>query len=401
MTEGAETEPEKTDSERKDAKKSMVSGVLVRLVAMSVAIVFSVYLLTNGDISGGPKRLIDFIVPPVAVCIVILTVASVLNVVFRGEIASSVSVSLTEMALIVFIAMVMMSLSERSPDEEVKEIITAFIALIVAAGVAVAVYMSVKKMTETGGKILSSAAILALALLIVVVFRGILPDVLLTVVFIIMASVAIFGLVSLLKRHRNPELKKTGDYFESPTVRAIIVVCILIVTLYVMWIRPRILETDSKSASAVQWIVICLVLGLCGLAMAIYLKGRSPDLKPETWGKKINDVASLDPDLTAASGIIDEFVKTGRKERLIVTLTAIMLSNGVSEAAAGKILERIVRYRDPEVLMIPVPSYVDIHAEASEERGEIVYLTLKEVASEMHAMRVFDDDDFYASEEGF
>lgn len=396
-----ETVGKETDFERSRAKRTMLSGILIRAIAIAMVIGFSSYLLTNEDITGNIKNLVDFLIPPIAVCIVILIVATAVNVVFKGEMATAASLSLTTIGLTVFIVMLFVLFSERTTDEYIRNLLLSFEIVSAASGIAVTAYIPVKRWTERGGKILSSFAMFALAIIAVKRFRGVFPDVWLAVLFIIMAAAAVFKLLSLLNRHRNPGVKRVGTFLGSALVKSIVAACVLIVTIYVMWMGPRIRELYPENASTVQWIVICIVLGLCSVALVAYLKNKSRDMDPEVWGKKINDVASLDPELMAASGTIRDFIDGGRKEGLIVAITAIMLSNGITEEAAGEILEGIVRYEDPEIRMVSVPTYIDIHAEAREERSKIVYFMLRAAASEMHAMRVIDEDGRYTTEEGF
>lgn len=366
--------------ERKDFTKEIARKAAVRIIALAILLGLIYSMMTDESVTGVAKKVVNLILPPVAMASIVLVVALLVNLLFDGYMVQPISTSLMVVSLATFMCMQLYGLSRLMDNTPFLSSSAIFIAVV---AVAVAIYIPLKTWAWHLSTPLSSGITLVLVVVFYLLYSGILIDFLLIPITVVVSVVAVIKLLSTFGRHSDPDVRKKGKFIGSGKFMAIAVTLTLFIVIFFGWLWPEARSMFPEQATLIFWIAICIMLAICGLALALYLKSEGLDKEFETWGIKINDIVGNDPELASASAAIREFVDEGRKDGLIVKMMTILVSNGVGEEASKRVIHDIIVYREPIVPAALVTSIVDTQAEARAERERRVVEMLKSAAGMM------------------
>jgi hypothetical protein len=162
------------------------------------------------------------------------------------------------------------------------------------------------------------------------------------------AVAAVITMIGIFRDSKNAYLAQAGGIASSyPFVGAMS----LIGTLYFNFISGRLVQVSPvirQLSPYVEWTGI-VVLG--ALIFTIVRRGMQESMmvpfEAGAWGKHIQDLSpTKGKALEDFTEIINEFVKEGHKERLLVKLFRFLEENRASEAEIASTLRELIKYED-------------------------------------------------------
>ena len=162
------------------------------------------------------------------------------------------------------------------------------------------------------------------------------------------AVAAVITLVGIFRDSRNPYMAQAGWIASSYTF---VMAMSLIGTLYFNFVSGRLVEVSPvirQLSPYVEWTGI-VILG--ALIFTIVRRGMQESMmvpfEAGAWGKHLQDLSpTKGKALENFTEIIDEFVKDGSKDRLLVKLFRFLEENKATEAEIASTLRELIRYED-------------------------------------------------------
>ncbi|MBN2336397.1 hypothetical protein JXL21_12625 [Candidatus Bathyarchaeota archaeon] len=162
------------------------------------------------------------------------------------------------------------------------------------------------------------------------------------------AAAAAITLIGIFRDSRNPYLAEIGGIASS---YFFVIAMSLIGTLYVNFITGRLLAVSpviEQLKGYVEWTGIVIVGALIFTVMRRGMKeSMMAPAEVGPWAKHIQDIsATKGKALTDFTEILDEFVKDGSKERLLVKLFIFLEENRAAEVEITLTLRELINYED-------------------------------------------------------
>lgn len=162
------------------------------------------------------------------------------------------------------------------------------------------------------------------------------------------AVAAVITMIGIFRDSRNAYLAQAGGIASS---YPFVVAMSLIGTLYFNFISGRLVQVSpviNELTRYVEWTGI-VVLG--ALIFTIVRRGMQESMmvpfEAGAWSKHIQDLSpTKGKALEDFTDIIDEFVREGHKERLLVKLFRFLEENRASEAEIASTLRELIKYED-------------------------------------------------------
>jgi len=163
-----------------------------------------------------------------------------------------------------------------------------------------------------------------------------------------MTVAAVISLLAVLKTSQRASLSTIGGIASNYPL--VISTCV-VGSIYFNYLRGSLTSISPGIANLspyIEWTAICVAAAL------IFTRARSgmqSSLTAETklgdWIKHVQEVASYKGDrFLEFTGMIDEFVERGRRERLMVKLAMFLHDNGVGDDEIALTLSNLINYED-------------------------------------------------------
>jgi len=311
-------------------KKRVLLGIIYRTVALVIFMAF-VVIYFSGFI---------FSVPLVSAAI-ILYVDSASGLVLAGRMAKPLSSSLKALAVTVFLTMLVTS------QEQYPAIRELGLQILMVGAIWSAHYLS-KAYSDYTGAVTRALLIAGVGFLYYSLFSA--QDVAilsrLTLIALIgLASAAVFSLLSILKRHSNAQVSYIGNLFARIESPAIVCMVVAMIMTYLVFIRQSLMILGFFGLTVIEWAALCVAI------LLLFIKIRS--LMPVDGAQMFEDrqkaAGSLHYDkgeLKNAAVKVEEFVKEGKKEGLVVLMAAALIGNDVPVDKVQDVIAIIVDHED-------------------------------------------------------
>jgi len=161
-------------------------------------------------------------------------------------------------------------------------------------------------------------------------------------------AAAAVTLVGIFRDSKNPYMAQVGSIASSyPFVMAMS----LIGTLYFNFVSGRLIQVNpviSQLSPYVEWTGIVIV---GALIFTVVRRGMQESMmvpfEAGVWAKHVQDLSpTKGKALEDFTGIIDEFVKEGHKDRILVKLFRFLEENRATEPETASTLRELINYED-------------------------------------------------------
>jgi hypothetical protein len=260
-------------------------------------------------------------------------------------------------------------------------------AMLVVGGSSLAAVMAARLLAKAYYVVLRAAvlAVLAImsALLSVLIGQGSLD--LGMVGFLAFTLSAVLSLLALFHRHGNPLLRALGQYFRSNQNVLLTTLLIVIVFEYAVVLRPLLAQRVPDAVVLVEWAFVALAGAYAAFTYHSYLKRVSQARLMGDWRKLSQTLTFTKGEMQEVERAVQGFVELGEKESLVVTLTAVMMENGIPKERIGPLLTSILRYHEEEVPAMLRWAYGDHQAWRRQERVQVIARSLAGAAEALDA----------------
>ena len=178
-------------------------------------------------------------------------------------------------------------------------------------------------------------------------YMGLNPDLTFSpgnIVFYCFLATAALSLLSLFKYSSKDYLYYIGNKLSSNTVLFGIGVATLFVQVYLLDIRPSFPASISPYLIVAEWTAVCCISFAVFKSARDHLSNVSQNLKFGEWTVLTQKITNKKEELDAMSDFIDD----GKKERLLMLISNILLSNNIPYKIGEEAIGELVQYRDPE-----------------------------------------------------
>jgi hypothetical protein len=164
------------------------------------------------------------------------------------------------------------------------------------------------------------------------------------IIFYCFLATAALSLLSLFKYSSKDYLYYIGNKLSSNTVLFGIGVATLFVQVYLLDIRPSFTASISPYLIVAEWTAVCCISFVVFKSARDHLSNVSQNLKFGEWTVLTQKITNKKEELDAMS----DFIDYGKKERLIMLISNILLSNNIPYKIGEEAIGELVQYRDPE-----------------------------------------------------
>jgi hypothetical protein len=196
-------------------------------------------------------------------------------------------------------------------------------------------------------------------------------------------AAALLTLPALLRGSRSKTLSSIGD---ASSKYHIIIPSTLLITLYFGHYReslPTLLPTLSQLSPYLEWMAITAVAALIYRRARRSMEETSLDRVGE-WVRHIQEVSTYRGErLSELTSAMEEYVRSGRKERLILLLSLLLHGEGLREGEIERILSPLLGHRDSPRPLLSVKGRVETLERRDAERRSRV---LEEVVGRITAL---------------
>jgi|WetSurMetagenome_2_1015567.scaffolds.fasta_scaffold90162_2 hypothetical protein len=167
------------------------------------------------------------------------------------------------------------------------------------------------------------------------------------------ANVLAFGFVfagvtslfSPLENAKSSTPKKIGKWFGKGTISKIFLGIIL--AIYLIFIRSRLIELYSNTVMIGEWIFIGLLVLVALFSLRSKLSVVTAPILLESWQKHQQELGFRTTDeFLALSQAIDSFLNSGKKNDLLLFLLRFLSENKVNTENIDSTLDGLINYKD-------------------------------------------------------
>lgn len=196
------------------------------------------------------------------------------------------------------------------------------------------------------------------------------------IVFYCFLATAALSLLSFFKYSSKDYLYYIGNKLNSHTVLFGIGVVAFFVQVYLLDIRPSFPASISPYLLVAEWTAVCLISFAVFKSVRDHLLNVSQTLKFGEWTVLTQKITNKKEELDVMSDFIDD----GKKERLLMLISHILLSNNIPYKIGEEAIGELVQYRDPEPPKIVSTRMAgEMREENRRNRQRILEKTLKTV----------------------
>lgn len=210
-------------------------------------------------------------------------------------------------------------------------------------------------------------------------FMGAKPDLTFSpsnIVFYCFLIPASLSLLSLLRYSSKDYLCYIGNKLRNLTVLFGIGVATLFIQVYLLDIRPSVPESISPYLAVIEWVAVCGISFTIFKSARDHVSNESQNLKLGEWTVLTQKITNKKEELEALS----DFVEDGKKERLLMLISHILLSNNITYESGKEVIRELVQYRDPEPpKLMSTWAAEAVRKENKRNRQKILEKTLKTV----------------------
>ncbi len=197
-------------------------------------------------------------------------------------------------------------------------------------------------------------------------------------------AASIITLVGIFRDSRNPYLAQIGAIASNTSF---ILATSLIGTLYLNFLNGRMIKVSPVIEELSRYIEWTGVVILGALIFTIMRRGMSESIMTPTeigpWAKHIQDRSTTKgKSLQDFTEIINQFVKKGKKDMLLVKLFMFLDENRASEEEMAIVLREVINYEDQKAPSLAKRGTSDkIESENRERRVKLLARTVEKVNS--------------------
>ncbi|MGD0329588.1 MAG: hypothetical protein ABSB40_03975 [Nitrososphaeria archaeon] len=196
------------------------------------------------------------------------------------------------------------------------------------------------------------------------------------IVFYCFLATAALSLLSFFKYSSKDYLYYIGNKLSSYTVLFGIGVVAFFVQVYLLYIRPSFPASISPYLLVAEWTAVCCISFAVFKSVRDHLLSVSQTLKFGEWSVLTQKITNKKEELN----IMSDFIDDGKKERLLMLISHILLSNDIPYKIGEEAIGELVQYRDPEPPKIVSKRMAgEMREENRRNRQRILEKTLKTV----------------------
>ena len=330
---------------RVEITSSTLKTAAVYVIVCVAALGLLTVLIGPASVVPGLAGGLAFLYLPSAAAAILLCVSAVVPVIFRGRLALPLSGAISVLALTVF-------LSTAALAQTLAPGIGGLALPLFLTGVALAVLTLAAPFSPLARVAMTAIFAMMAGLLALSAPAAIgLPDgaALGWILFAGFIVTALTTLPAVFQGHSNEYMEFIGGYFGRREVPWVLGAACATFLVYCQYLRPVLVSAAPLGAAALEWGVIALLLVSLGVRALGFVRSISQARKPGELRTLVQAVAYDRGSLGAAQEAVDSFVDGGRKEGLIVYVTAVLLENRVPGEDIQAMIAEIVDYSDEPV----------------------------------------------------
>lgn len=311
-------------------KKQAGRDILYRTAAMTVFAAIAIGIL----------RSTIFFIPCMA-AVVCLYAASVAKIVLAGRMSGPLYSSLRTMAVTVFFTTFVMAPGLPAAANGLGP-------SVFLLGLIWSVHFTAKAYAEIGGVATRSLLIAALGYLYYSLFSAsgvpLLPQ-LGPVVLTGFAGTAVFSFVGIVSRHSDARISAVGKAFTGQWSAAAAGTALAVIMTYLVFVRPSLMFLGPLWITLAEWAAICLVI----VWLFREIRSRLPrgDVLPFGDGHTVAGAICFEKgELDKTARMVEEFVKTGKKDGLVTMTMAALIKNDIPMETVQKVVSVVIDYRE-------------------------------------------------------
>ncbi len=321
--------------------KSILIDAGYRTVALIIFMIIAVFLFYGKT---GIVPWIDtsiFFIPAVAGAIM-LYIATMAGLLLAGKLARPIMLALSAFAVTVFLALFFL-LERQWPDFNGLAIPIFLVGIMLAANELLKAYSELTGIVSRAGVIIALGFFLQNLLS---AFHS--PEMaqLGFIIFIGSTAAAVISMLGLFYGHSNPILSYAGKFFKGTYGALQVGVLAILLMAYFIYARPYLIGLASIWLVVVEWLIMCCAVAVIFFRARAYMKSIG-ELRRFGDGHAVAGKLHFNKeDIERAAAIVEEFVKSGKKEGLVACVAITLVENGSSIEEIGRALEPIINYTD-------------------------------------------------------
>ncbi|MGE5379321.1 MAG: hypothetical protein ACM3L5_00435, partial [Candidatus Saccharibacteria bacterium] len=190
---------------------------------------------------------------------------------------------------------------------------------------------------------------------------------------------ASLSLAALFREHSDPRWRSLGRAMARTSIFLIASALIIMAIVYVAYLRPLLMQSDSGAVMMIEWIVI----GLSVLILALLARRsmREPAVNPKVdLENLLHGSLNVKGDQTKVVEAMTDFVAGGSKDRVLVLLISALRDSGLDDNEVLSVVGKLTNYHEDEVSLTWAWTYGDLAAKRRRERSRLMKETLEQAA---------------------
>jgi len=168
------------------------------------------------------------------------------------------------------------------------------------------------------------------------------------VIVVSSALVSVLALTGVLRNHPNVYIRYVSDVTSGRLQQVTILIFMVLSYFFVRLFLLQVSGLNSQYVVVGEWAVLCIGFYMAYRAVKRY---TSESLVREdytgTWRRHVQQVSlSSEPELDLFEALLDGFVNRGERDALIIYITLLLKSSGLSPEALIRALSPLINYSD-------------------------------------------------------
>jgi hypothetical protein len=216
-------------------------------------------------------------------------------------------------------------------------------------------------------------------------------DMLRGIPLIVALLVSSLSMIGILHEHSNPFVRFIGRFFRNGANMITVTVILTLVFVYALRLRGTITQKAPEQTLLAEWIVVAIVVIVLVYKFFSFFRSKEKAQDFSDARRLVQSIQKERGDTGYAQHAVDQFIVDGKREPLVVLLTAVLVKAGTEPIEIERIIGGLVGYRAREKEYIFSWTLGDETAATREVRTRLAFDALDQTAKALGAGYLMSD----------